>query len=46
MKKRLLCIVMAIVMIAFLFGCTPYSEAVDNQIGTDYAGGYFTVITE
>lgn len=44
MKKRLLCIVLIVSMIACLCGCTPYSEAVNKQTKSDYAGGYFTVI--
>lgn len=50
MKKRLLSVALAVVMVVCLVGCgTTYQEATgQTESGTsgDFAGGYFTVITE
>lgn len=50
MKKRLLRVALAVVVAVCLVGCgTTYQEATGKtEIGTsgDFAGGYFTVITE
>lgn len=50
MKKRLLSVALAVVMVACLAGCgTTHQEATgqaeSNTIG-DFGNGYFTVITE
>lgn len=50
MKKRLLSVALAIVMVVFLVGCgTTYQEATgqtENKASGDFGNGYFTVITE
>lgn len=43
MKKRLLSVALAVVMMVYLVGCgTTYQEA----MGNDFGNGYFIVITE
>lgn len=48
MKKRLLSVALAVVMVFCLVGCgTTYQEATgqtESNTGDDFAGGYFTVI--
>lgn len=50
MKKRILSVVMAVVMVVCLAGCgTTYQEATgqtERNTSGDFGNGYFTVITE
>lgn len=50
MKKRLLSMVLAVVMVVCLVGCgTTYQEATgqtESNASGDFENGYFTVITE
>lgn len=50
MKKRLLSVVLAVVMVVCLAGCgTTYQEATgqtESNARDDFGNGYFTVITE
>lgn len=50
MKKQLLSVSLAVVMVACLVGCgTTYQEATgqtENNTSGDFGNGYFTVITE
>lgn len=50
MKKRLLSVALAVVMVVYLVGCgTTYQEATgqaESNTRDDFGNGYFTVITE
>ena len=50
MKKRLLSVVLAVVMVFCLVGCgTTYQEATgqeESNVDKDFAQGYFTVISK
>lgn len=50
MKKRLLIVALAVVMVVCLVGCgTTYQEATgqtESNASDDFGNGYFTVITE
>ena len=47
MKKKILSILLCGILVLFFGGCGQnYQEAIDNNSTKEYAGGYFTIITE
>ena len=47
MKKKILAIIMAAMMVLSIIGCTSYQEAADiSQENDSFCNGYFTVINK